>query len=579
MIHFQLLNLGTKTKAEDGSEAKEDVLKKPSGKELKPPESMDESDEEEDVIDIGLLSRPTGTYSDTDDRIEQHLVYKHLKTLGYTMDRDDEAGWGLMYKIITGSEWSHATRRCISSYNKYYKYQHGGERIHLGYDIHPFDQKNTRDDYNTGQTVRLSINEVTAMCKVLGNMIRERYGIDVWTTPRTFVNGLASLDERWKELAVVLAKVAQSPQAAKNKFMIKHLRAETGWVPRFSEQQWAALDATPARQTEAFGKYQVFVNILVEVGGGDVSSTVAFPSEKEIPKVYGQWLEEEENLVHKDAKEASRRLSSEQYKLVAAVSNNFNPDPELVKMIDTLWVETAFREIRDFREFLFDLRYKYGKNETPIPPELLDLVKEAQKHMNMFLMMFDLDHHSDVAVEQKRRDQVELGRSQPCMLNSQELYERAHLFSLLQTSVHMIKTLGEVPALLDPTRTQRNRHIMYKLVVALEKHVLGEECTMSRIELPDHVLEGHHDAEQYDIREGDTVHPTAKVCGRGGLYNCRMEYVSWSTRLFIEVGKKTRLSREWHRFTHFVLRNLDWFNEHFEIDYPYEVDGDKLVRR
>ena len=95
------------------------------------------------------------------------------------MDSDDEAGWGLMYKIITGSEWSHPTRRSISTYNKYYLYQHGGKSYHLGYDIHPFDQKNTRDDYNTGQTVRLSINEVTAMCKELGNMVRERYGIDV----------------------------------------------------------------------------------------------------------------------------------------------------------------------------------------------------------------------------------------------------------------------------------------------------------------------------------------------------------------------------------------------------------------
>ena len=121
---------------------------------------------------------------------------------------------------------------------------------------------------------------------------------------------------------------------------------------------------------------------------------------------------------------------------------------------------------------------------------------------------------------------------------------------------------------------------MYKLVVALEKHVLGEVCTMSRIELPDHVLEGHHDAEQYDIREDNTVHPTAKVCGRYGLYNCRMEYESWSTRLFIEVGKKTRLSREWHRFTHFVLRNLDWFKDQgFDIHYPYEVERDILVRR
>lgn len=546
---------------------------------------MEESDEEGEDVDIGLVSNPTTVCSDIDDRIKQYLVFQKLKEKGHSMDSDDEVGWGLMYKIMTGKVYVVKNYMSVcGNNNKYYRYQYGGRKSDLGYDIHPFDLKNTREVKNGGQTVSLSIKEVTDMCKEVRDKVSERYGITHWTTPSYQGLGrLTDLGERWSELILVLAKVQKNPNDKKNKFMIRHLGAETGWIPKLSEQQWAVLDASPARQTEAYHRNQVFGNILLELGGEDYVPPMSFPSEEEIPEIYDTWLEKEENLVHKRAKEATRRLSSEQHKLVAAVSNDFNPDLESVYKVDKKWVETATPGIRDFREFLFDLRYKYGKNETPIPPELLDLVKAAQapENRHMYLMMFDLDHHSDAAVEQKRRDQLELGRSHPSELKSQELYERAHFFSLLLTSAHAIKTLGEVPALLDPTRAsyRRTYDIMYRRVVALEKHVLGEVCTMSRRELPDHVLEGHHDAERRDIREGNTVHPTAKVCGRVGLYACRMEYVSWSTRLFKEVGKKTRLSREWHRFTHFVLNNLDWFKEHFEIHYPYEVDGELLVRR
>lgn len=587
--------------AEDDSEAEEDVPKKkhlksedkdeskkmgtdPDGrKELELPQSMEESDDEEDVIDIGLLPRPTGTYSGIEDRVQEHLTYQTLKEKGHSMERNDEVGWALMYKIMTGREFSHATSKSNSKSNKYYQYQYGSSKSHLGYDIHPFDQKNTRAaNKGSQQTVSLSINEVTDMCKEAREKVSERYGITHWTTPGyNSLGRLTALGERWSELTLVLAKVQMNPNDKKNNFMIRHLGAETGWIPKFSKQQWAALDAAPARQDEAYRIEQVFEHILLELGGEDYVPPISFPSEEEIPEIYDTWLGKEENLVHKRAKEATRSLSSEQHKLVAAVSNNFKPNLDSVEMIDTYWLDVADHKQRDFRKLLFDLRYKYGKNRTPIPSRLRHLVKAAQapENRHMYLMMFDLDHHSDVAVEQKRRDQLELGRSQPSELTSQELYERARLFSLLLTSAHAIKTLGEVPAVLDPTRTQRSTHILYRLVVALEKHALGEVCTMSGKELPDHVLEGHHDAERRNIREGNTVHPTAKACNRFKLYQCRMEYVSWSTRLFKEVGKKTRLSREWHRFTHFVLNNLDWFEEHFEIDYPYEIRRNQLVRQ
>ena len=544
--------------------------------------SDEESDEEGDVLDIGLLPRSQGTYAGIEERVKECLVFHLLKSKEHSMDRDDEVGWGRMYKIMTGSEWSHTTRRCISSGSKYYQYQYGGRKSDLGYDIHPFDQKNTREAKIGSQSVSLSINEVTDMCKEARDKVSERYGITHWTTPGYNALGrLTGIDERWMELALVLANVSHSSNTKKSQFMIRHLAAEAGWVPKFSEQQWAVLEASPGRQEEAYRRDQVFGNILLELGGNYVP-LMSFPSVEDIPRLYQEWLEKEENLVHKRAKEASRRVSSEQYKLVATVSNDFNPDLESVYEVDKKWMETpdSLSQGRDFRKFLFDLRYKYGKNGTPIPSRLRHLVKAAQapENRHMYLMMFDLDHNSDVAVEQKRRDQLELGRSNPSYLYYNELMARARLFSLLLTSVHMVKTWGEVPALLDPTRTQRSRLIMYRRVVALEKHALGEVCTMSGKELPDHVLEGHHNAEQYNIREGNTVHPTAKVCGRGGLYQCKFDYTIWSNKAFKEVGKKTRLSREWHRFTHFVLRNLDWFKDQgFAIHYPYEVERDKLV--
>ena len=153
---------------------------------------------------------------------------------------------------------------------------------------------------------------------------------------------------------------------------------------------------------------------------------------------------------------------------------------------------------------------------------------------------------------------------------------------MLPRTAHALETHGEVPKILLGNDAISRR---YKAVAAFEMAILGHKCTMSGEVLPDHIFDGHHRTEMYDLKEGDVVYPTAKVCTRDGLYmttrsyRCPMEYIPWRNSLFNEVLKKTRLKKEWHRVLHWVLKNLDWFaSQGITIDYPYKVDGEVLVR-
>jgi len=527
------------------------------------------------TIDIGLLSNPNTTgRSYLYSRVTEYLVFHKLKRDGHSMERHDKVGWGKMYTIMTGKVYVVKNKMSVcSNFNKYWVYQHGGRPGDLGYDIHPLDQKIFKNS-------PLSINNV----KDMGNMFRDavlgHYGISFWTTPTTnIIKKMMGLDEVWKDFALVLGKLKDNPKDKKNQVIIQHLKAETGYCPSLDKGQWANLAASPARQTEFFNVNQCFKNILLELGGGDHYKSL--PSKEEIPKLFGNWMSENPDMV--DVNEATNRLSFEQNKLVAAVSNNFKPSPESVHEVDKEWLDSAPNsQSREFRLFVYKLRYKYGKNRTPIPPGFRRLVDAATApdNMNMYLMMFDLHHNGQVAIEQKRRDKLLLGRSNPSHLYEQELNDRAHLFELLPATEHAFETWGEIPAMSNYNSKQyRSRSIKYNLVEELEMYHLGPRCTMSREVLPGHIVDGHHDAEGYDIKEGSTVHPTAKVCNRRGLYLYHGKSESWLIKLFKEVLKKTRLKKEWHRFLHFVLGHLDWFKERFEtINYPYEVRGGKLVR-
>ena len=195
---------------------------------------------------------------------------------------------------------------------------------------------------------------------------------------------------------------------------------------------------------------------------------------------------------------------------------------------------------------------------------------------------FDLHHNSAAAVKKKKEDKQRLGRSQPCQLTEQELKDRRHLLTMLPRTDHALETHGEVPKILLGNDAISRR---YKAVAAFEMAILGDKCTMSGEVLPDHIFDGHHRTEKCDLKEGDVVYPTAKVCERVGLYRntrsyrCPVEYIPWRNSLFNEVLKKTRLKKEWHRVLHWVLKNLDWFaSQGITIDYPYKVDGEVLVR-
>jgi len=495
-----------------------------------------------------------------------------------SMERDDKVGWGRMYKIMTGRDYNNPSSPSVANKgNKYWRYQHCGRPIDLGYEINPLDRKI--------KNTSLSINNVKDMGKIFRDVAFGQYGISEWTTPkRETINAMTGLDECWKEFASILVNLKENPNHKNNKFVNQYLKAETGFHPTLSKEQWAKLAASPARQTETFDKREVFRNILLELGGGVSDRSERLPSKEEMSKRFEIWMGENPDMVCLN--EATNRLSLEQNKLVAAVSNNFKPSRESVHKIDKKWLDNALSTRRQKevgrRLFMYKLRYVYGKKGTPIPRHLRHLVEAATapENENMYLMMFDLHHDGEVAVEQKRRDKLELRRSDPSELNEQELNDRAHHFAFLSATDHAFETLGEVPAILDPTKAgvRRSYSIKYGLVEELEKYFLGPECTMSREVLPGHIVDGHHDAEGNDIKEGNTVHPTAKVCGRTGLYMGRKEKVPWLIRLFKEVLKKTRLKKEWHRFLHFVLNNLDWFKEHFKIDYPYEVRRGKLVR-
>lgn len=525
---------------------------------------------------LGLVSNPSTTvYSGTGDRIQQYLVYQMLRK-DHSMERDDKVGWAKMYKIMTGRDYDDSKKpyHAACSWNKYWRYQHGRGPSDVGYGIHPLDQKILR---------QFSINDLKDMGKIFGDVVFEQYGISDWTGPNyDTIHAMSGLDKLWKDFGTVLANLKNAPNNKNNKFIIQYLNAETGFCPTFNKEQWAKLAESPARQTEKFHVYQCFNNILLDLGGGVSDRSERLPRKEEISKRFDIWMGENPDMV--GANEATNRLSLEQNKLAAAVSNNFKPSLGSVHKVDKKWLDNALSTRREKeigrRLFMYKLRYVYGKKGTPIPRHLRHLVEAATapENENMYLMMFDLHHDGEVAVEQKRRDKLELRRSDPSELNEQELDDRAHLFAFLSATDHAFVTLGEVPAFLNSTK-YRSRSIKYGLVEELEEHVLGPGCTMSREVLPGHIVDGHHDAEGLDIKEGNTVHPTAKVCTRDGLYKQKKESVeSWLIRLFKEVLKKTRLKKEWHRFLHFVLNNLDWFKEHFKIDYPYEVRRGKLVR-
>ena len=506
-----------------------------------------------------------------EERVELHVIKDQVKAEGsFTLEEGDGDGWDRVYELVTGNRNYPPT-----SNNKYWR-RHFGKYNQREDSIHPFDTL-------TEHGHLLTINNMTEMLQLLRSMTMDEFGMYFAYVP-TFItsNNVNILDRstllpEWEELLRrIIDMKSNSNRRVNDAYILQHFHNNAGLVLSNRSKHVEELLQNKMSGERLIGcPSQWFRNIFQKAGsiGGFINEPVtSFPDDKTIVDDFCRRLGEDPVLA--GAFMANGRLNNAQVELVMQVTNNLRPPSELVSAVDHHWAESANPEIRDYRMEMIHRRYVLSEG-----------LEGGEKFL--FLSQFQLHHNSPEAVAQKRKDNEELGRSQPSELYSHELGPRRHMLTMLPITDHAVETHGD-PDTYEFTSGSRSRVMLYNALGTFENTIFGAGCVVSGEVMSPPYADMHHNAAKRDIREktpeGDTVvYPTDKVCNRDGLYLCKADYIPWSDKVFWETVKRNKWKKEWHVLLHWVLNNLAWFeSKGYEIDYPYSYeeseDGKQLVR-
>lgn len=495
------------------------------------------------------------------EQVRIHIVKEQVYGEGHSLARKDKKGWERVWFLMKGNN-----NYPKSNSKNYYHCRHFGINGKPGDQVHPFDKPlmHTRDS----RVSKLSINLITSMLQLLAGRAENDLDIHVAYIPtsNSYNNGreqfdISSLDQNWKDLFYFINDIWRPDHYGIDSYtyILNHFKNEANFCLPGESTHYVSLLQAKRDERQLGHSITLLHDIFLEVGsaGVAVSRTKLFPHSEDIHADFHQWLVD--NPGKYDAYAANIRLRKYQKQLVLMTTNNCNPSAEFIRQVDDEWLRTGGN--RGYKEYMHELRYTKG---------------EGVEYKHLFLMQLELHHHDEAAVAQKREDERVLGRGAPCKLSYIELGARSHHFTLLSATDHARETLGEevwVP-------NKNCVDILYNALMELQMAELGEECEISGVVLPYHLVDTHHGSEQMKIKEGNVVHPTAKLYVRHDLYNTSSVYGEWSVKVFSELIKLAKLKKEWHKYLHWAIRNIDWLRKQGfdDIEYPYKECRRSLVR-